>query len=156
MNLVPTQVNKPLVRLRDQIHNLVDRWIPTFWDGGKVPAEWNFPQQTFLQGPSVNMRETENELIVEAAMPGLEKDDFHVDISKNRLFLSGEKKQQKETKGKNRYRYESSFGSFKRVIPLPNEVETEKVEADYKHGVLTVNLPKTEKAKKRQIAIKVN
>jgi HSP20 family protein len=82
--------------------------------------------------------------------------DIDVSLTKDSLTIKGEKKEEKEDKGKNYYRMERSFGSFTRTVPLPAEVDTEKAKADFVKGVLTVTLPKTPKAIKdtKKIPIK--
>ena len=106
--------------------------------------------------PSVDVKETEKEIKVSAELPGMNDKDIDVSLTKDSLTIKGEKKEEKEDKGKNYYRMERSFGSFTRTVPLPAEVDTEKAKADFVKGVLTVTLPKTPKAIKdtKKIPIK--
>jgi HSP20 family protein len=156
MNLVPATVQKPMTQLRDQIQNLIERWAPQVWNREKEAVEWNAPLYTTTLGPAITLREYDKEIVVEAALPGLEKDEFHVDVSQNRLFIRTEKKQRHERKTKNGYQVMSSFGSFQRVLPLPREVNSERADAEYKNGILTVRLPKAKITQSRQIPIQVN
>ena len=96
--------------------------------------------------PHVDVKETHDAIQVAAELPGMDKDDIDVSVHDHCLTISGEKKEEGEEKGTGYYRVERSFGSFSRSIALPDTVETGKIEAAYKNGVLVVTLPKTEKA----------
>ena len=106
--------------------------------------------------PSIDVKEGDAEIVVKAELPGLDEKDIEVLLADDALTIKGEKKEEKEDKGKHYYHMERTYGSFHRVIPLPTEVDTSKVEATFKNGVLSVSLPKTAKAKAtgRKIAIK--
>lgn len=106
--------------------------------------------------PKVDISETEHEVVVTAELPGIKKEDVKVNVQNNVLTLSGEKKQEKETKEKNFHRIERSYGSFHRSFTLPMEVDTEKIGATYKEGLLKVTLPKAEVSKPKQIDINVS
>jgi HSP20 family protein len=105
--------------------------------------------------PQVDVRETDDAVLVEAEMPGLEEKDFELTLTQSALTLRGEKRREHEEKG-SVYRYERSYGSFERTIPLPCEVEADQVKATYRNGVLDVTLPKTEAARTnvRRIEVK--
>ncbi len=105
--------------------------------------------------PKVDVVDTEKELKVTAELPGMEEKDIDVSITKDSLTIRGEKKEEKEESGKDFYRMERTYGSFNRMIPLPKEVETEKVTATFKKGVLTVTLPKTKQALTETKKIKI-
>lgn len=96
--------------------------------------------------PKVNVCEGEKEIVVSAELPGMDDKDIDVSLSKNELTIKGEKKEEKEEKKENYYRMERSYGSFKRTLPLPCEVEDDKVEAQFKNGVLNITLPKAAEA----------
>jgi HSP20 family protein len=102
------------------------------------------------------VKETVNEIVVSAEMPGLHEKDIDVSLAENMLVLRGEKKEEKEHDVKGYYRMERHFGSFQRAIPLPCEVDPAKVEAFFKHGVITVVLPKLRPAnvEEKKIVIK--
>ncbi|HEY9755208.1 MAG TPA: Hsp20/alpha crystallin family protein [Oculatellaceae cyanobacterium] len=98
-------------------------------------------QQEF--SPSLDIRETEKEFHVSIEVPGMSEKDIEISMSKDMLMVSGEKKEEKEENARGIHRVERRYGSFSRSIPLPeNCVDTEKAEASYKNGVLTVRLPK--------------
>ncbi|NOX89960.1 MAG: Hsp20/alpha crystallin family protein, partial [Calditrichaeota bacterium] len=108
--------------------------------------------------PSVDVKEKDDEFVVTAELPGMDAKDVDISISDDILTLRGEKKEEKEEKEGNYYRRECSYGSFHRDIPLPAEVETDKVEAEFKRGVLTVHLPKKPESqrKAKKIQVKTN
>lgn len=105
--------------------------------------------------PQVNVSETDKELAVTAELPGVEEKDVEVTIDKGALTIKGEKKCEKEEKDKNYYRSERCFGSFMRSIELPKDVLSDKAEANFKNGVLTVKLPKSPEAQKQSKRIPV-
>jgi len=131
----------------------MDRLFDDFFNGfGLAP----FGESWGEFSPRMDLSETEKELKVSAELPGLDENDIEVSLTKNTLTIKGEKKKEKEAKGQNYYRMERSYGSFWRSLPLPCEVEGDKVEATFKNGVLTITLPKTEEAQKhtKKISIK--
>lgn len=97
----------------------------------------------FTWSPKVNLAETEKEHQVTAVLPGVEEKDVEVTIDQGLLTIKGEKKEEKEEKNKNYHRVERLYGSFQRSFTLPKEIEEEKVEANFKNGVLSVKLPKS-------------
>jgi HSP20 family protein len=108
--------------------------------------------------PSVDVREGEKEVTVKAELPGLNEKDIDVTLTGEALTIRGEKKeeQEKEDEGKGYWRREASYGSFLRMIPLPEGLNTEKVDARFKNGVLTITLPRLKgaKAKGKKVAVK--
>ncbi len=106
--------------------------------------------------PDIDVVESDKEIAVTVELPGMDEKDIDVSLNEDTLTIRGEKKAEKEDKGKDFYRMERSYGSFSRSITLPKEVNTEKVEAQFKKGILTVVLPKTSKAveETRKISIK--
>jgi HSP20 family protein len=102
--------------------------------------------------PAVDILETENELVLKADVPEVELKDIDIQIENNSLTLRGERKFEANGDG-GYHRIERGYGSFVRAFTVPNTVDTEKVRADYKDGVLTVMLPKKEMAKPRQVRI---
>jgi len=105
--------------------------------------------------PQVDNSETDKEYIVSAELPGLEKNDVQVSLSHHTLTISGDKKNEKRDKGKYYYRVERSYGFFNRSIPLPDDVDEDKIEAAFKNGVLTINLPKTAEGVSQQKRINI-
>jgi HSP20 family protein len=106
--------------------------------------------------PAVDVLETDNELIIKADLPQVDMKDIQVEIENGTLTLKGERKFESEEKAQGYHRIERSYGTFARYFTLPDSVDTEKVKADYKNGVLTVSLPKKEIAKPRSIKVEVH
>ncbi|MCD6219107.1 Hsp20/alpha crystallin family protein [Candidatus Calescamantes bacterium] len=105
--------------------------------------------------PEVDVYEDENNVIVEAEIPGLKAEELDISVTGNTITLRGEKKGEKEKKAKNYHLLERTYGSFERVIELPTEVEAPKAKAKLKNGVLEVVLPKVAEAKPKQIKVEV-
>jgi HSP20 family protein len=116
-------------------------------------------EDTALRGswvPAVDIYETEaHDLIVRAELPGMSREDIEVTVENSTLVLRGEKKFDAEVKEENYRRIERSYGTFHRSFTLPNTVDTTRVSADFKNGVLTVKLPFREEAKPRSINVEV-
>jgi HSP20 family protein len=105
--------------------------------------------------PLVDISEDANEYLVKAELPELKKEEVKVSVENGELTISGERKSEKEEKGKKFHRIERSYGSFLRSFTLPESVNAEKVSAEFKDGVLSVHLPKDERAKPKSIEVKV-
>ena len=106
--------------------------------------------------PSVDIKETENEITLIADVPGVEQKDLEIKIEDGTLTLKGERKFEEEKKGEGYHRIERGYGSFVRCFSIPDSVDPEKVKASYKNGVLTVHLPKKEVAKPRTVKVSVD
>ena len=98
-----------------------------------------FPRWSLLAG---EVEETDKDVLVRVEVPGMDKDDCRITIEGNTLYLSGEKRIERETHDSTYHVMERAYGAFQRSIPLPRNVDTDKAEASYKNGVLTVRLPK--------------
>ena len=105
--------------------------------------------------PMVDITETDEEYLIKAEIPEVKKEDVKVSVENGVLTLQGERKQEKEEKGKKFHRIERYYGSFMRTFAVPDNVDETKVKAEFKDGVLNVHLPKTEKAKPKAIEVKV-
>lgn len=140
----------PFQRLHDEMDALFDNFFKGF---SMEPFEGRHAGSF---SPNIDVTENDKEIKVSAELPGMDDKDIEVNLNKDSLTIRGEKKEEKEDKGKDYYHVERSYGSFSRTIPLPVEVESDKVEAHFKKGVLTVKIPKTTKAieSKKKIAIK--
>ncbi len=104
--------------------------------------------------PRINFVESDTDFEVSVELPGMKAEDVHVELEAGELRISGEKKEEKEETGKTFHRVERRFGEFRRVIPLGAAVHAEKVNAEFKDGILKVTVPKTEEAKAKKIEIK--
>ncbi len=105
--------------------------------------------------PRVDILEAEKSFEIQLAVPGLEKEDFKIDLDDNRLTMSGERKFAKEKKENNFYRVETQYGNFSRSFTLPDNVDSTKITAAYKNGILEITVPKDQK-KLEKTTIKVN
>jgi HSP20 family protein len=105
--------------------------------------------------PAVDIYEGQNELVVKADLPDVKPEDLAIRVENNILTISGERKFEKKADEKNYLRVERAYGSFARSFSLANTVNTEAIKADYKDGVLTLNIPKREEAKAKQIRVNV-
>ena len=105
--------------------------------------------------PTVNTREGEYAYHVEVDLPGVKKEDIHVDLKDDVLTISGERKTKKEIKEKDYYKMESSYGKFQRSFTLPENTDAENIEANSKDGVLEVVIPKMKRSKKETKKIKI-
>lgn len=106
--------------------------------------------------PSVDIAETAEAFEIKAELPDVRKEDVKVTVENGQLRIAGERKQEKEEKGKKFHRVERSYGSFLRTFALPENVDEAKLTAEYKDGLLHVRLPKSEAAKPKAIAVKVS
>jgi HSP20 family protein len=105
--------------------------------------------------PLVDISEDEREYLIKAELPEVKREDVKVTAEEGTLTITGERKFEKEEKGKKYHRVERAYGSFARSFSLPDDASPAKVSAEFKDGLLTVHLAKTEKAKPQQIEVKV-
>ena len=132
----------------DRIRKEMDRVWDSFLEGRPMrrAGEWL---------PSIDVSETKSDLVIKAELPGMDSKDIDISLSNGFLTIKGEKNQEKEEKDENYHLIERSYGSFTRSVQLPREVQSDKITASFKNGVLRVTLPKSEEAKKKEIKIKV-
>jgi len=135
----------------ERMRREMDRIWDTFFERGISRGE---EEEGWL--PSLDVAETKNEIVVKAEVPGMDPKDIDISLSDGLLTIKGEKKQEREEKEENYHLVERSYGSFTRSIRLPKEIQSDKINASYKNGVLKVVLPKSEEAKKKEIKIKVD
>lgn len=131
-------------------HSDIDRWMDNFFN-----SDFPLNDSISIIRPMVNVEETDNEFIISAELPGMDKKDINIVVNNGVISISGEKKNESETKEKNYHRIERRYGKFERSFVLPEGVDHEKIEARYKNGVLELSLPKMEEAKPKQIEVKV-
>jgi len=139
----------PAAGFRHEMDRLFDSFFrePFGWFGERGGME--------VWYPSVDVEDSEKEVTVRAEVPGVAADDINLTIADNTLTISGEKKEESERKGEGFYHRERHFGSFERQFALPEGVDTDKIEAKFKKGVLTVTLPKKPEAIKPEKKIEV-
>jgi HSP20 family protein len=135
-----------------ELRNLQDEMTRLF--AGARPASMNREEMTHgAWAPSVDIFEDKDRLILEAELPGMDRDDFEISVENSVITLSGERKFEKRTDGDNYHRVERSYGSFTRSFTLPQTVTADGATADFENGVLRVSLPKREETKARKIEI---
>ena len=139
----------PMGRLRSAL----DRLFEEFFEGSLLPARREGDGLRFL--PAVDLRETDDALILEAELPGMTQKEMSVQVVGDVLTIRGERRREAEQKSKNYLRREMSTGIFERQIPLPAEIDPDKVEATYTNGILQVSLPKVPGAKSKTVPVKV-
>ncbi len=100
--------------------------------------------------PSVDVSETAKQVNIEAELPGMEADDIDLEVRDEMVLIRGEKKSEREEKDEQFYRLERSYGSFRRSIPLPAEIDVDKAKANFKNGVLSIKLPKVKSSRPRR------
>jgi len=158
-NLVPFgKKSVPIKREDENPFSLLRREMDSLFDNFFRGFDMEPFQSSMVSfNPKVDVTENDKEIRISAELPGMDEKDIDVSLHNNMLTIKGEKKEEKEGKGKDYYRMERSYGSFSRTIPLPVEVETDRIEATFKKGVLGITLPKTAKAveETKKIAVKV-
>ncbi len=135
--------------LRESMSSLFDRF---FSDLLRFPESEEISGQTF--SPAVDIKETPKEYIVTAEVPGIPKKDIEIEISDNILTIKGERKFEKEEKNESYHRVERAYGSFCRSFTLPTQVNPDKIEANFKDGLLNIVIPKAEEKIPKKIEIK--
>lgn len=138
----------------------MEKWFEEAWRRPfSVMSSRLWPEMKGLEGgslsPSVDIYAEGNELILKADLPGINKEDLEVNLTENLLTISGEKKKEEKVERENYYRFERSHGSFLRRFEIPHDIDTEKITAHFKDGVLEIRLPKTEEAKSKEKKISV-
>src|SRR5574341_1438439 len=140
-----------------RFEEIMNRMFEEFWGrpgrrlltsgekGEIVPAEY--------RQPSIDLVETDKEIIATAEMPGLEKEDIKINLAEDRLEISAETKKEEEKKEKGYVYRERRSGSYYRAISLPSPVDPDEAKASYKNGVLEIKMPKTEIKKKKPVEI---
>lgn len=135
--------------LQSEMNRMFDRFF-----GGWDLSEYGSATGAWM--PPIDLSETADKIIIKAEIPGIDPKEIDISIQGDTLTIKGEKKEEKEEKGKNYYRMERRYGSFSRSIDLPASVDTNKVSAEYKNGILEINLQKKEEVKPTQITVKVS
>ena len=133
--------------LRNEIDRLFDASLPELAQPSHLLSGWT---------PALDVYEDKDNFIVKAELPGMKKEDIEVSLHDGSLSISGERKSESKHQEAEVYRAERFFGRFQRTVTLPSPIAAEKVKAQYKDGILTVTLPKTDEAKPKHIDVNVN
>lgn len=133
--------------------NRINRMLNDMFAG----SDWQYPDNAVASwAPPVDVLEEKDGIRIHAELPGVKPEDVQISIENNVLSISGTKQQQTEEKTEQVRRFERTYGSFARTFTLPATVDAANIKATYENGVLTVNLPKVEQAKPRQIPVEVS
>ena len=146
MALVRWSPSREMTTLPNYFSRFFDDMFPSkgFYNEDLETAHW-FPR--------VDILDKDEEIVIKAELPGMEKEDIKIDVRDRVLTLKGERKYDNEVTDKNYYRRERAFGKFERSFDLPDGLDPEKIKADYKDGLLSVEIPKPEKVKPKKITI---
>ena len=146
MQLVKFNPVRDMFSFRNRINHIFDDvFYPINRDEVEFSMEsWN---------PVVDVYDNDDSIVIKAELPGIDKEGIEIDVKDRVLTLKGERSSESEVKDDNYYRRERSFGRFERAFTLPADVDPDKIKADYKDGVLKIDIPKPEEKKPRQITI---
>jgi HSP20 family protein len=151
MAIVRWEPFRDLVSIQDRMNRIFDEAFRGVTRAG-TEQDWALGGSW---APAVDIYEHDGDLVLKAELPGVDPKDVDVRVENNVLTLRGERKFESEVKRENYHRVERAYGTFSRSFTLPNVVDTDKIKADFKDGVLRVVLPQREEAKPKQISIAV-
>ncbi|OKH21562.1 molecular chaperone [Hydrococcus rivularis NIES-593] len=134
---------REMERIQQRMNRLFERLMP---DGGRALS---------FGVPVAEMEETDSEIRLKLEVPGLEAKDLNIEVTADSVSISGERKSATKTEGIGVTRSEFYYGKFERTIPLPAHIQTDKVQAEYKNGVLSLTMPKTETEKHKVVKVSV-
>lgn len=143
----PLETMTSLRRLNSVLDEAFSSWPFQAEDSGALTSAWL---------PACDVFENKDAVKIVAEVPGVSPEDVKLSLESNLLTIRGEKKQQAEEKNERVHRYERSYGTFERTFSLPTTVDPEKIVANYANGILTVTIPKVERARPRGIPVKVS
>lgn len=149
MKLVRWEPFGGLINLQERINKLLDENLfrSRYFDDEISSNIW---------APSIDMYETDDDIVIKAELPGVSKKDINIEIKDGFLTLKGERKKEEDIKEENYHRVERYHGSFQRSFSLPSQVDQDKVKAKFKDGLLEITLPKVEKVKPKKIEIGID
>lgn len=136
-----------LTDLRDDIDRLFESPLAEWARSSNLLSGWN---------PALDLYEDKDNLHVKVELPGMKREDIDVSLHEGSLSISGERKSEQKHEDAEVYRAERFFGRFQRTVTLPTPVAADEVKAQYKDGILTITLPKTEEAKPKHIDVNVS
>ena len=142
-NLIRWEPAREMMTLREAMDRLFD-------DAFTRPLSMN----EGWRGPALDMYQTDDDVVVKAAMPGMKADDVQINVTGDVLSIKGEMKEKNETKEKNYHIREQRWGSFERSVMLPTAVVSDKAKAEFEDGILTITLPKAEEVKPKIVTVK--
>ncbi|PKM83496.1 MAG: molecular chaperone [Firmicutes bacterium HGW-Firmicutes-13] len=137
-----------LTRMRDELDKIFDETFSRF------PGEKFLSEKVSWQ-PSVDIYESEDEIVAKAELPGFKRDDINITVTEDSLNISGETKEEKEVEEGNYICKERRWGKFSRYFSLPAPIDTNRVKASYENGVIEIKMSKTEEAKRKSVNIEI-
>ena len=143
----PLDTMTSLRRLNSALDEAFNSWPFQSGENGALTSSWI---------PACDVFEDKEAVKIVAEVPGVRPEDVRISLENNLLTIRGEKKQQAEEKNERVHRYERSYGAFERTFSLPTTVDPDRIVANYEHGILTVSIPKAERARPREIPVKVS
>lgn len=149
MTLVGWGPFRDLMTLQERMNRLFDESMR----GARTPDE---AMSTTAWSPAVDIYETENDIVLKAELPEVDQKEIDIQVANNTLTISGERKFDESLKKENFHRVERAYGRFSRSFTLPSLINQEKIKAEYKDGVLRVELPKRDETKPKQIKVAVS
>jgi HSP20 family protein len=151
-SLIPWKPELPqmMEKFRREMDSLFDRF---FEFGGNGRNPWLPETSLWSYEPCVDVAETDEGYEVIAELPGLSRDEFSVELKDNDLWITGEKKEETESEGRTFLQVGRRYGVFRQVVALPHQVDADRVNAEFKDGILTIHVPKTEEAKPHRITV---
>ena len=146
MNLVRWNPYGEMTSMKNRINRMFSDpfWFPRRMDDDADIGMWN---------PAVDLYEQDDHFVIKAELPGVDKKDISIDLKDRVLTLSGERSYENEAKEENYYRRERSFGKFQRAFTLPADVDSDKIKAEFRDGLLRIEVPKPEHQKPKQVTI---
>ncbi len=146
------EMTRPLMKMQRELNRVFD----DFFEGGSMMRRPSMLTDTMPFEPRMDLSETADEFKITADVPGMSEDDIDITVSDDTLIINGERSESTEEEEENYFRRERSYGMFHRRVPLPDNVERDNIDAIFKNGVLTINVPKTEEARSnwRKIEVK--
>ncbi len=141
----------------NRLHSEIDRMFDGFLGGGlALPARSGLTEAAAFLRPKLDITGTDDAYLISIELPGVEEKDVEVELRGDNLIIRGEKKNEHEEKGENFHRMERSYGSFRRTLSLPDDVDPDKITAEHKSGVLRIILPRKKEALPAGRTIKVD
>lgn len=150
MSLIPWEPFRELDTLRQQMNLLFDEWMHD------ERATSLLPKLNMNSTPTIELKETDTDILLKAEIPGVEAKDLDVEVSPNAVLIAGEYQQEKRDQDKGFIRSEFRYGRFQRVVPLPVPIQNDRVKAELNNGILTLTLPKVETAKRNVVKVDIN
>lgn len=151
-SLVPRR-RRGISRLKDllDMRSELDEMFEDFFNWGKSGEELS----TMKWSPSVDISENDESIVINAEIPGMNKEDINVSVKNDTLTIKGEKKKEREEEDENYHVVERSYGRFQRSFTLPDNVKSDEINANYKDGVLNITIPKTEEATSKEVKVNI-